>query len=160
MLIFLDIDGVMAPANSWKRPEFLSDGFPAFSHRATQALQRIISETSADIVLTTSHKSNYSVEEWKNIFAIRKLKTNKITRLTENTNHSSRKEEILNWFNSNTVFEDFIIIDDDKSLNSLPELLKMNLIQTSAAVGLTDEIASEALALLEKKHIHLHNSTV
>lgn len=27
MLILLDIDGVMVPANSWKRPEFLADGF-------------------------------------------------------------------------------------------------------------------------------------
>jgi hypothetical protein len=27
MLILLDIDGVMTSANSWKRPELLSDGF-------------------------------------------------------------------------------------------------------------------------------------
>ncbi|WP_218146412.1 HAD domain-containing protein [Parapedobacter indicus] len=46
----------MVPANSWRRPEILDDGFPAFSPNATKALQRIIDSTGARIVLTTSHK--------------------------------------------------------------------------------------------------------
>ena len=95
MLILLDIDGVMVPGNSWKRPEFLNDGFPAFSTRATQALQKIISETSADIVLTTSHKCNYTLEEGISIFNARGFKLDKINRLPENTNYSSRKEEVI-----------------------------------------------------------------
>jgi hypothetical protein len=154
MLILLDIDGVMVPANSWKKPEFLNDGFPVFSYKATQALQRIISETSAAILLTTSHKSSYEIKEWKNIFKLRGIKVNKINRLCENTNHLNRKEEIINWFNAkNGIYEDFIIIDDDKSLNALPKLLKNKLIQTSASVGLTDELANEALKIM-KKEIH------
>jgi len=151
MLILLDIDGVMVPANSWKRPEFLNDGFPAFSYRATQALQKIISETSADILLTTSHKSNYTIEEWESIFDKRGLKINKINRLTENTNHLSRKEEIMNWFNSNNIHPEIIIIDDDKSLNVLPEFLKVRLVQTSASVGLTEELANDALKIIKEK---------
>ena len=31
MLVLLDIDGVMVPANSWKKPEFMDDGFPMFN---------------------------------------------------------------------------------------------------------------------------------
>ena len=31
-----------------------------------------------------------------------------------------------------------LIIDDDKSLNDLPEYLKKNLVQTSAQIGLND----------------------
>ena len=31
MLVFLDIDGVMAPAKSWQRPDILEDGFVDFS---------------------------------------------------------------------------------------------------------------------------------
>lgn len=153
MLILLDIDGVMVPASSWKRPDFLDDGFPVFSYKATKALQRIISETAADIVLTTSHKSKYTLEEWKNIFTERGLKTNRISRLTENTNHHTRKEEITNWFTANNNVHDFIIIDDDKSLNALPKFLKEKLIQTSATVGLTDELADLALTILKKAHL-------
>ena len=44
----------------------------------------------------------------------------------------------------------FIIIDDDKSLNSLPSYLKNKLIQTSGSVGLTSELAEEALSKIEK----------
>lgn len=151
MLILLDIDGVMVPGNSWKRPEFLNDGFPAFSTRATQALQKIISETSADIVLTTSHKCNYTLEEWISIFQARGFKLNKINRLPENTNYSSRKEEIINWFISSKIDQEFIIIDDDKTLNGLPKFLKSKLVQTNASVGLTDELADEALKIVEDK---------
>jgi HAD domain in Swiss Army Knife RNA repair proteins len=151
MLILLDIDGVMVPANSWKKPEFLNDGFPAFSNKATQALQRIISETGADILLTTSHKSTYSIEEWKDIFVKREIQFNKINCLSENMNHLSRREEIFNWFNENNIYEQFIIIDDDKSLNALPKFLKKRLIQTSASVGLTDELANEAILIIENE---------
>lgn len=151
MLVLLDIDGVMVPANSWKRPEFLNDGFPAFSNRATKALQRIIFETGATIVLTTSHKFSYTLEEWKNIFIERGIKINAIDRLSENINHLNRKEEILNWLQTNTINEEFIIIDDDKSLNSLSDDLKEKLIQTSATVGLTDELIEDVLNRTSKK---------
>jgi diphthamide synthase subunit DPH2 len=151
MLILLDIDGVLVPANSWKRPEFLADGFFAFSNKAAIALQKIITETDAEIVLTTSHKHKYEIEEWQNIFENRNIKVKKIKRLPENKSFLNRKEEILNWFNTNEIQESFIIIDDDKSLNSLPKFLKDKLIQPSPLVGLTDELADEALKIIEKQ---------
>jgi hypothetical protein len=145
MLLYLDIDGVMVPANSWRKPEILEDGFPEFSSNAAKSLDRIISSSSADIVLTTSHKYKYSLKEWNNIFKRRNIKVNKISRLPKNINHLNRKEELINWFNSKRINEKFIIIDDDKSLNGLPDFLKNKLIQTSGSVGLTDSLADEAL---------------
>src|SRR5690554_2412078 len=138
MLILLDIDGVMVPANSWKRPEILEDNFMNFSLQATKALEKIISSTSADILLTTSHKDNFTLNQWKDIFEKRNIKVGKIDKLPKNVNYLSRKDEILNWFNANTVNQNFIIIDDDKSLNALPDVVKSKLIQTSATVGLTN----------------------
>jgi hypothetical protein len=44
MLLYLDIDGVMVPANSWRKPEILEDGFPEFSSKAVSSLIRIISK--------------------------------------------------------------------------------------------------------------------
>ena len=52
MLYFLDIDGVMVPAEAWKSPELLNDGFPAFSSKATSTLQHLLSED--DIVMLTT----------------------------------------------------------------------------------------------------------
>ncbi|PQJ74292.1 HAD domain-containing protein [Polaribacter gangjinensis] len=150
MLLYLDIDGVMVPANSWRRPEILEDGFPEFSPKATRSLNRIISTSSADIVLTTSHKYKYTINEWKHIFRRRNITVNKITRLPRNTKHLNRKEELIHWFTTKQPKDHFIIIDDDKSLNSLPAFLKDKLIQTSGSVGLTDCLADEAIDKIKK----------
>lgn len=151
MTILLDIDGVMVPASSWKRPEFLNDGFPAFSNIAVKALERIISETGASIILTTSHKSKYSISEWHEIFKLRGIKISTIDRLSENSPELSRKEEILKWDFSKFNHQNFVIIDDDKSLNGLPVFLKDKLVLTSPLVGLTDELASQAISILIKE---------
>lgn len=156
MLLYLDIDGVMVPANSWRRPEILDDGFPDFSKRAVSALNRIISISGGNIVLTTSHKHNYSLKKWDNIFKHRGINFNKITRLPDNINHLNRKEELINWFTKNKIQNnEFIIFDDDKSLNSLPNYLKERLIQTSGSVGLTEYLADEAICKIEKSTIDL-----
>lgn len=139
MLIFLDIDGVMVPAKSWQRPEILEDGFVAFSSKAVQVLKEVLSQnTNASIILTTSHKSRFSHSEWIEIFQRRGLNVNQLNSLVENTELLSRKEEILNWFNTNEIQEDFIIIDDDKSLNDLPKFFKDRLVLTSSLVGLNE----------------------
>lgn len=149
MLIYLDIDGVMVPASSWRKLEILGDGFPEFSSKATEALNKIISATNADLVLTTSHKHSFTIEGWIEIFKTRGVIVNKVSRLPENSNNISRKQELLEWFNAENSTEKFIIIDDDKSLNGLPENLKNRLIQTSGSVGLTDYLADEALQIVK-----------
>ncbi len=151
MLIFLDIDGVMLPANSWRKPEILEDGFMNFNQAATIALQKIISETAGDIILTTSHKSKYSINKWKNIFKNRNIIANNFSKLPENTLHLNRKDEILNWLNANNIYDNFIIIDDDKSLNELPVAIKDKLIQTNSSIGLTEQIAENTLKTLKEK---------
>ncbi len=150
MLLFLDIDGVMVPAKGWKNPEFLDDGFPAFSAKAIRALQRLISE-DVTIMLTTSHKSKFSIEEWKNIFRNRGINIEKIKSLPENFTNLGRKEEIVNWFNVNSVTENFVILDDDKSLNELPDFLKEKLVQTSPYIGLTEKHLETIQSILNKK---------
>ncbi|GGG96239.1 hypothetical protein GCM10007415_34320 [Parapedobacter pyrenivorans] len=151
MLLYLDIDGVMVPANSWRRPEILDDGFPAFGPKATEALQKIISSTGAGIVLTTSHKSRYTPKEWRGIFKKRGISVNSIKRLPENTLQLNRRDELVKWFNTNPFHDNFIIIDDDKSLNELPQFLKNRLLLTSGSVGLTEYQAEEALRLIERE---------
>ncbi len=149
MLCFLDIDGVMVPAKGWKSPELSDDGFPAFSGKATSTLQNFISD-EVTVMLTTSHKSNFSIEEWKNIFRNRGISIENIKSLPENLKNLSRKDELINWFNVNSVDENFVIIDDDTSLNELPDFLKENLILTSPYIGLTEEHLPTIKSILTK----------
>lgn len=43
-------------------------------------------------------------------------------RLPQNTQHFSRKDELMQWFGIHKPDEAFVIIDDDKSLNELPPI--------------------------------------
>ncbi|MNE99925.1 hypothetical protein D3C80_1986720 [compost metagenome] len=45
--------------------------------------------------------------------------------------------------------KDFVIIDDDKSLNILPKEIKDRLVLTSGSVGLTNELADQAISVLK-----------
>ena len=101
--------------------------------------------------MTTSHKSNYSIDEWKSIFNLRGIKFGDIHRLPENKSYLNRKEEIMNWVNTYKELPDFLIIDDDKSLNGLPEFIKNKLIQTNASIGLTDKLINEAIEIIERE---------
>lgn len=143
MLILLDIDGVMVPGYSWKSPKLLSDGFPKFNYMASIALQKLIFDKDADILLTTSHRFRYSVSEWYDIFRKRGIILNKIDILPK-SDFLNRKDEILNWFKENRI-DSFIIIDDDKSLNDLPKLIKDKLILTNSLVGLNDDLLKDFL---------------
>jgi hypothetical protein len=143
MLVFLDIDGVLVPAKSWQNPPILGDGFPGFSSKAVTVLQNLLSE-DVTIVLTTSHRLRYTIEQWKVIFQYRGLNVCNVKTIGKSNNSQSRKDELLNWFNIHTVTEDFIIIDDDKSLNDLPPFLKERLVLTSPMIGLT-EVHLEAI---------------
>lgn len=125
----------------------------AFNSQAAKALVKIISKTSANILLTSSHKDNFTLKEWKNIFERREINVCIIGKLPKNKNHLSKKEEILNWYNSKRPKENLIIIDDDKSLNGLLDFLKDRLIQTDTSIGLTDYLASQAIEKLER-HKH------
>jgi hypothetical protein len=103
--------------------------------------------------LTTSHKSNYSLTQWKEILVNRNIIVRNILKLDDNINFFNRKEEITNWFHQQKEQIPFIIIDEAKSLNTLPNTLKAKLIQTSATVGLTEELAKEAIDNLHSQEL-------
>jgi hypothetical protein len=149
MLILLDIDGVMVPTTTWRPTEILPDGFANFSTRAITNLQTIINSTGATILLTTSHKSRFTNSQWENIFKTRGIVA-KIDLLENNENNLNRKEEILRWFTKTNISESFVILDDDKSLNGLPDYIKDKAIVTSGTVGLTIDQAQEAIQILKK----------
>jgi hypothetical protein len=151
MLVFLDIDGVMVQGSSWKSVENLSDGFYKFSPKAVLGLQDIISGTNATIILTTSHKNRFTTREWKTIFFNRGIDVTSVSKLQTRKIYANRKEEILTWCKRHKNIDNFVIIDDDKSLNGLPNELKTKLILTNSSIGLTHSDAVQAIKVLKRK---------
>jgi hypothetical protein len=142
MYILLDIDGVMVPTKSWQKQILLSDGFPAFSEGAVKVLQEILTN-KCTVVLTTSHKSRFTQDEWQLIFKRRGIRLPHLQTLVENNRFVNRREEVLNWLKSNSVIDNFIILDDDTSLNDLPSNMKSHLVLTKTMIGLTEHHLNE-----------------
>lgn len=128
----------------------MEDGFSVYSTKATINLQRIISHTNASIVLTTSHKSRHSISQWEDIFRVRGIDNVSITKLGDNTDNLSRRDEILLWLDGRVTNEPYVIIDDDKSLNGLPEDIKKRFVLTDSLIGLDEEVSSRAIDVLNK----------
>jgi len=114
-----------------------------------------LSVTNASVLLTTSHKTKYKLEQWRDILNARGINPLAIEKLSSDSLQSGRSEEIIQWYTTkHNPGEEFVIIDDDKTLNGLPEKLKGNLVLTSPSVGLTDELADTAISILKQRNVH------
>jgi hypothetical protein len=149
MFLLLDIDGVMVQAAPWKKVDIHPDGFFEFLPQAVISLNHILIETGASIVLTTSHKSSYSLNEWDEFFQNRGIVA-KLDKLDDTTHLVSRKDEILNWLSKTGHQKNFVIIDDDHSLHDLPSELKEKVVFTQSLIGLTHEKAINAIQILKE----------
>ena len=95
MKILLDMDGVMIPARPWQTYQIGDDGFGMFSKFSIEGLNEIIeSSQNPEIILTTSHKQSFSMQEWESIFSSRGIVKTKISRLETNSLEVSRINEI------------------------------------------------------------------
>lgn len=142
MKFFLDIDGVMVHANPHKSVELEDDGFYKFNKKAVEIFNSIFRTTKDELILSTSHRYRYSINEWKIIFRNRGISSRKIT-IIENVGESyhrvSRRIEIESWIDLHHFdYDDLVILDDDKSLNELPTKLKERLCLTNSYTGLNN----------------------
>jgi hypothetical protein len=152
MTILLDIDGVLITTPSWKQIEILSDGFMKFSDNSVLNLAMLYEETNANIVLTTTHRINYSEKKWKEIFKFRGLNFQMITKLNDKTEISqllNRAMEIKEWVKKNPLENNYVIIDDDLSLNSLDDSIKKHWVATKPLIGFDKESKVKALQILK-----------
>lgn len=140
----------MIPARPWRAYEISSDGFGMFSKSSVDCLNDIIkSSLNPEIILTTSHKNRYGIDDWKNIFSNRGIIKTKISRLNTESLEISRIEEIRSWYLKNQN-ESFIVIDDDKGLNDLDTNFKEDyLVLTKPTIGLDKISAEEAIRKIE-----------
>lgn len=141
MKIFLDIDGVMVHANPQRCVKIDdSDGFYQFNDIAIELLNSIKFK-HIEFILSTSHRFRYSKSEWSNIFKRRGIKFDSIDILDVSLDKRySRRLEIEEWICINEYEPmDLIIIDDDKSLNSLPIEYKSRFYLTNSYTGMNSK---------------------
>jgi hypothetical protein len=145
--IILDLDGVLITTPPWKSDEFLEDDYSKFNENCVENLNSVLNLFPCKIWLSSTRRLVKTKDEFNSIFSKRKI-INPITDfLPDRPDLKTRREEVLNFLDQKQ-FKNFIIIDDDKSLNSLDFEIKEHLILTTLLQGFNTEKLEEAIEKL------------
>jgi hypothetical protein len=135
-VIFLDIDGVLAPIRRWDR---YGDLDPA----CIQVLNEIVAGAGADVVVSSTWRYGKTAPELQEILDAEGFKGRVLDKTADGTGGVSRGEEIAAWLAEHAV-SSFVIIDDHVDMGELCDYL----VQTHPARGLQPADAPRAIALL------------
>ena len=163
-IIFLDIDGVLNTKWWYTQMErnIPQDQYGyAFDPKAVANLKRIVEETGADIVISSSWKS-FGFSELEEMWTDRGL-PGKLIGVTPNSVSDEllleadidsielfhiRGEEIKEWLIRHGKHVNSYAIIDDMD-NMLPEQ-QSHFVHTNPVVGITEEDAEKAIAIINK----------
>ena len=161
-ILFLDIDGVLN--TKWWYTQMdrktLRDKYGyAFDPRAVANLKRIVEETGADIVLSSSWKC-MGLSQVQEMWSVRKL-PGKIIGITPNSGNDEtlfdadtdstdrfriRGEEIKEWLTKHGKrISHYAIIDD---MDNMLSEQQSHFVQTNPEFGITEEDADNAVKIL------------
>jgi hypothetical protein len=148
-VIFLDIDGVLRTHKSdqyWSN--LFDEPIPTFYRRhfckeAIQNLNYIIALTGSKIVITSSWRNYYTLNELNTIFRERGF-MGSIIGCTDTL--ETRGDEIIDWLNNHTV-DKYVVIDDNIK-DIVDKLPKVKVIKCNPLYGLNDEVFDKVVEIL------------
>jgi len=150
-IISLDIDGVLNSDTWEKTNEYLNGEYPEkmFDPNTVLLLNKIIEATTAKIVLTSTWRLKYSLEEMRALFSKVGIQGDLIDctpNLKKDNDYTLRGNEILKWCKDNRKiigtkylnYTDFIILDNN---NDILYWQVKYFFQTDRSCGLSPTIA-------------------
>jgi hypothetical protein len=146
-VLLLDLDGVLITTPPWKPDQMHEDGYSDFKKSAVENINILFEKVSFEIWLTSSRRANKTLAEFNEIFCNRKLSNKLVGFLPVETIKCTRLIEI-NKFLDKEVLDNFLIIDDDNSLNDLAPERKKFWVKTDSLIGFNKEkldMASEII---------------
>jgi len=148
-ILILDLDGVLITTPSWKADEIAPDGYSVFNKKCVDNLNNLLSKSAFDIWLSSTRRTVKSLEEFNTIFENRNIKEPIIGFLPEYENCKSRADEVVRFIEEFEILN-FIILDDDKSLNGIKENYKKQLVLTELQKGFDNEKLKIAIEKIKK----------
>jgi len=149
-VIFEDINGPLIPFDEESKVDYhkyFSDE-NKWSKDAMSNLNTIIEKTDAKVVISSSYRDEKTKSRIEEMMIKAGFKY-KIYDLIGNEKSKSRGEDIKKWLSNNKIVSNFIIIDDKKKdFNDI--FSKKHIIKTTHKLGITKDIADEAIEKLNK----------
>jgi len=135
-VIFLDIDGVLAPITQWDRYGELDRG-------CIQVLNDIVKLAGADVVVSSTWRYSKTVAQLQQMLEAEGFAGRVLDKTPTGAPGADRGEEIAAWLAEHDV-GGCVIIDDHADMGAL----RSHLVQTHPARGLQPADAPRAIALL------------
>ena len=145
-LLILDLDGVLITTPPWRADTIAEDGYSAFNPTCIANFNTLLTNQKFDIWLSSSRRTTQTLDTFNQIFQNRHILSPIKGFLPNYETTKSRKEEITQFLHTFPSTQ-FLIIDDDTSLNDLEDRYKKWWIPTSLYKGFD----AEALALTIQK---------
>jgi hypothetical protein len=159
-VIFLDVDGVLnseAIAQEWhlrtgkngwggffKENEKATDENVKWGREAVSNLKNLVDTTGAEIVISSTWRKHFSVEKFKEMFAIYGWENAPVIDKTP-TSFRIRGLEVNSWLKDHPDVDKYVILDDfdDFMVQQRPYF-----VNTDPEVGLTSEDVQKAYNIL------------
>ena len=146
-ILLLDLDGVLITTPPWKPDQIDTDDYSMFNSSCVKFLNQLLCEYSFEIWLSSTRRTMKSLDEFNRIFKHRNIKQQITGFVPEYVTCKNRREEITTFLE--TIGDrSYLIIDDDKSLNTLAEHQKKRFVLTKLTTGFSEEKYQEALIIL------------
>ena len=135
-VIFLDIDGVLAPIHRWDR---YGELHPA----CIQVLNEIVASGRSDVVVSSTWRHGKTVAELQEMLDAQGFAGCVLDKTPSDLPGASRGQEIAAWLADHAV-GGYVIIDDHADMGEL----RTHLVQTHPAHGLQPADVPRAIAML------------
>ena len=135
-VIFLDIDGVLAPIRRWDR-------YGDLDPTCIQVLNDIVASSEADVVVSSTWRHGKTVAKLQEILDAEGFVGRVVDKTPSDIRGAYRGDEIAAWLADHPV-AGFVIIDDHTDMGEL----RTHLVLTEPAHGLQPAHVPRALALL------------
>jgi hypothetical protein len=135
-VVFLDIDGVLAPIRQWDR-------YGDLDSACIRVLNEIVARGGADVVVSSTWRYGKSIAELQAMLDTEGFTGRVLDKTRTGAPGADRGEEIASWLAAHAV-EGYVIIDDHADMGEL----RSRLVQTQPAHGLQPPDAPRAIATL------------
>jgi hypothetical protein len=137
-VIFLDIDGVLAPIRRWDR---YGDLDPA----CIRVLNEIVAGGGADVVVSSTWRHGKTIAELQDMLQTEGFAGHVVDKTPTDMPGASRGDEIAAWLAEHAV-AGYVILDDHAEMGEL----RTHLVQTHPAHGLQPADVPRAIEMLRR----------
>jgi HAD domain in Swiss Army Knife RNA repair proteins len=138
-VIFLDIDGVLAPIRRWDR-------YGDLDPMCIRELNEIVASSGADVVVSSTWRHGKTVAELQQMLEAQGFTGRVLDKTPSDMPAAGRGTEIAAWLAEHAV-DGYVIIDDHADMGEL----RTHLVQTHPAHGLQPADVARAIAILMRR---------